>query len=214
MARGAAVLVTAGCVLSCTGGPPEIGSPTTPGRVSQHIVKTELYSLGGATVRKPTRWLTTPYRGMPATFVSPIVFMSSTPVTDKCAGAGADPSLCTTSGWFPPDARTPTDGVLILWLETWFPSNLGWQSLPGRNTSINGYRARVYSGSPITSCPDGADHEISANVLVPTEPVSGHRATIRGDRYGMVACLGHDATAADRDAVTAMLNSLRIMKRR
>jgi hypothetical protein len=174
--------------------------------------ETRRYSIGGASILKPTRWVASPYRGMPATVVSPITFFSSAPFTRACANNDAAASKCTTPGWFPPDAHTPADGVLILWLAATFPSNVGWASLPGQNTRINGHRARVYSGPPIDFCPDGATTEVEANVLIATKPL-GTTHQYPGSRLAMTACLGPHISPADRAAVMTMLHSLHIRTR-
>ena len=172
----------------------------------------ERFSLGDAYILKPVRWIATPYRGVPATVISPLVFLSADPFTEVCASPKADSSRCTTAGWFPPDAHTPADGVLILWLAATFPTNGAWTALPGRNTRINGHRARVYSGAPIDSCPDGTTTEVEANILIATKPL-GTAHFYPGSRLAMTACLGPKITSTDRAAVTTMLHSLHIRTR-
>jgi hypothetical protein len=146
---------------------------------------------------------------MPATVVSPITFISTGPLTRVCETAEADPTKCTTPGWFPPDAHTPDDGVLVVWLLATFPTDVAWGALPGHGAWINQHRARVYSGPPIDSCPDGTGSEVEANVLIATKALAathGHP----GSRLAMTACLGPNASRAERDAVIAMLRSLHI----
>lgn len=190
---------------TASAGQTELPGASDPGPV-------ERFSLGDASILKPVSWIATPYRGMPATVISPLVFLSATPFTEECAGRNADSSRCTTADWFPPDAHTPADGALILWLAATFPTNVAWTALPGRNTRINGHRARVYSGAPINSCPDGTATEVEANILIATKPL-GAAHLYPGSRLAMTACLGPNISATDRAAVTTMLHSLHIRTR-
>jgi hypothetical protein len=113
----------------------------------------------------PERWSVTPYKGEPATVVFPIVFLSSSRLRSRCATEHANPASCTTTNWFPPDARTPATGVIVLW-------------------------TNVY-------------------VRIATKPY-GPTHYLPGGRIDMTACLGPRASADDRSAVTAMLQSLHI----
>jgi hypothetical protein len=91
--------------------------------------------------------------------VSPITFVSSSPMITRCTRARA--ARCTTRTWFPPDVRAPADGALVLWLSTSYPSNAGWTALPGRPRRINHHAGRVYSGPAIGGCPVGASTDSS-----------------------------------------------------
>ena len=166
------------------------------------------YSLGGATIRIPQRWFATPYKGEPATVVFPTVFLSSLPLTSRCATRHPSPAFCTTHNWFPPDVRTPPAGVLVLWLNLQFPTD-SLDVLPGQPTRIHHHAARVDSGAGTGLCPDGTASEIDAYVRIATTPY-GPTHYLPGGRIDMRACLGPHASIADRAAVTAMLRSLHI----
>jgi hypothetical protein len=104
------------------------------------------HSLHGATVKAPARWFAAPYRGMPATVVFPVVFLSTSRFTGVCSAGHANPAARTTPNWFPPDARTPADGVLVLWTHVEIPSDV-LNTLDGRPVRINGHLAPALRSS-------------------------------------------------------------------
>jgi hypothetical protein len=167
-------------------------------------------SLGGASVVIPRRWLTSGYHGLPSTLAFPIVFYSSARMTTRCSKPTQ--TLCTSGNWFPRDVVTPTNGVLVSWVddEDGAP-DIQWPRLPGRVTKIHHHIAKVEVGTNDGGCPRGAAREVAAYIRIPTKPIEvGGRSQYTGSRLAMTACFGPHASSTDRFAVSRMLHSLRI----
>jgi hypothetical protein len=117
---------------------------------------------------------------------------------------------CITSTWFAPRWTTPTDGVLLDWLEVSIPGQASDRRflsyLPGPTITLARRPAKIVRG-PARSCPPGASSEIDAYVQ---QSPTGYP----GDRLEMTACLGRHAPTSTRHAVIHMLHSLRFSHHR
>lgn len=183
-----------GSVTAATGGASNAGGTTT------HTISE------GVTVEAPSTWFPVEYRGIPATVVFPLWFFSTAEYTGACSTGGPRES-CLDQTWFPPDWVTPDDGVIVLWSETQFPWTSGpaLAHLRGDVTSINGHRAKVWTGTATRACSHVASTEMDAYVLMFDKGYPGQR-------IDMQACFGEHAPDDVRAAVRAMLDSLTITR--
>lgn len=99
------------------------------------------------------------------------------------------------------------DGVLIIWTETGFPHPAGspdaLDHAPGELITIAGHAARVVVGSAGRACRSvGASTSVRAEIARDPRPSS--------ETFDMTACLGPANQSANKQAVLAMLSSLRI----
>jgi hypothetical protein len=154
----------------------------------------------GVTVEAPAEWFETPFHGELGSVVFPLVFLGTKAFSGPCA-SGPSQAACSANGWFPSDWTTPSNGVVVLWLETEFPDG-DLSQLPGQPTVIDGRPAKVWSGKATSACPAGAATETDA--YIPPD------AKAPGVRVDMTACVGASASASDRADVQTMLESLRI----
>jgi hypothetical protein len=179
-------------------------APATEGTATADGTTTHTIA-DGVTVEAPSTWFPVEYRGMLAPVYFPLWFFSSSRYSGACS-TGKQNQACTEGGgWFPPDWVTPDDGVIVLWSESQFPWTSGpaLAHLPGDITSINGHRARVWTGTATRACSHVASTEMDAYVV-------RYEHDNPGVRIDMKACFGEHAPDDVRAAVRAMLDSLTI----
>ena len=189
-----------GHAMSTATASPTASRATAPGPT--HVV-----DLGGARARVPVRWFAAPYLGEIATVYFPIMFLGTEPFTGECGSTARTNYRCTTQNWFPPGSKTPKGGVIVKWGHSLFPGGTPDRLTfaPGHKLVIDHRPAKLYAGPPTkASCPAGVHTQIVATVRTSTSRSRG------GDLYDMTACLGPNVSAADTQAVYAMLSSLRI----
>jgi hypothetical protein len=159
---------------------------------------------GGARVLIPRAWQQIRYQGVPATVVYPIVFLTDGRLAGRCVN-GPPGSACTGQAWFAPHWTTPSNGVLLSWLNVTIPgpaTDRHFLSYVHARTVTVAHRPAKIVRGPVTSCPTGTTLEIDAYI-------QQSRTGYPGDRLDMRACLGAHAPATTRHAVMRMLHSLR-----
>jgi hypothetical protein len=159
----------------------------------------------GVTVEAPSAWFPVEYRGVLPPVYFPLWFFSTSEYTGACSSGGPSQACNAGGGYFPPDWVTPDDGVIVLWSESQFPGNIrpALAHLPGDITTINGHRARVWTGTATRACSRVASTEMDAFVVRDEHDNPGVR-------IDMKACFGEHAPDGVRAAVRTMLDSLTI----
>ena len=183
-------------------------SSTAPATVRPGPPAARISLSGKTTIRKPAGWFTARYHGLPGTLGSPLLLMSSASANIRCDSH--EIQKCSSTTWFPPGVRTPTDGVLVIWMFTVPQGAPGarWSALPGTATTIHGHPAKIHFTAIDTTCPAGVAREFQATVQIRTRPISSRLDT--GQHFVMTACFGAHAASADVAATRAMLRSLHI----
>jgi hypothetical protein len=157
----------------------------------------------------PPAWQQVRYYGEPATVVFPIVFLTDGNLNGRCV-TGPPSSACTGRAWFAPGWKTPSNGVLLDWLNITIPmpaTDRDFLSYVDAPTIMLAHRPAKIVDGPVSSCPTGTADEIDAYV-------QRSRTGFPGIRLDMRACLGAHAPPTTRQAVMRMLRSLRFGRTR
>jgi hypothetical protein len=152
-------------------------------------------SAGNVRIRYPSQWHLTPYLGVPATVVFPLVHLSSAALTGPCASSKKsvqDSADCFAKTW-----PVAADGVLVKWVATQFPTGRPLKFAPGKRVRIDGRPARL-------------DVERASDRTWTVTATIGSAVTTDNQTTVMTAQIGPKATQTTIDDVFTMLATVDI----
>jgi hypothetical protein len=188
----AAGVVVAGCTGSSSQPPTPKPSPSASTRTVE--------LLPGSSVQIPSSWYTAEPAGIVGTVVYELLFVGSAKLEESCPPLTPAGKTCVRGVYEP--VSPPSDGVVMLWVETQFDSGPGVDRMPGRAVVVDHYPAKVRTVAPAPPCFPGTAKEFTAAVAIdPKEP---------GVRMQLTACFGPRASAQVHREVQTMLESLRV----
>jgi len=188
----AVAVVVAGCTGSASQGLRPTAGPSAATRTVQ--------LLPGWSVQIPSSWYTAEPGGLTGTVVYDLLYVSSAKLEESCPPLTPSGKACARGVYEP--VSPPSDGVVMLWVETQFDSGPDVDQMPGRAIVVDHYPAKVRTAVPGPPCSTGTAKELTAAVAIdPKDP---------GVRMQLTACFGPHASAQVHREVQKTLESLRV----